>query len=104
MSEKNRVSAEQFVRTWTECESPTQVSEKLGLKLTSVLARASKFRSSGIPLKNMRRVGGGAKLNVEKINAVLAEITGQTVEEIQASGNKLVAAVAERAAKRETAA
>jgi hypothetical protein len=50
------------------------VAKRLGLEVTTVQQRSTKFRTTyGVPLSNMPR-GGGAKFNAEKANATLAAV------------------------------
>lgn len=83
MSEKRvRVGGESFITAWESSNSVAEVAEKTGIKVTSIMARASKYRSQGIALKNMPR-GGGAKLNVGAMQELLVKLrntTGKVVE------------------------
>jgi len=109
-----RVSMVDFIKAWQSSDSVKEVADKTGLAEGSVQARASKYRSAefndkgevtrpAIPLKTMPR-GGGARLQVDAAMALLAELNGQTVEQIQAEAAKLAEKKAERTAKREAAA
>jgi hypothetical protein len=68
-----KIAMEPFIRAWETSNSAKEVSEKLGIKLTSVLARATKYRTNNIPLKKMPRKTG-IKLDVEAAQALLAEL------------------------------
>jgi len=103
-----------FIAAWESSQSVKEVCEKTGLKETSVQARASKYRSAeidedgevtrqAIPLKTMPR-GGGARLQVDKATAYLAELRGMTVEQIQAEAAVLAEKKKVRTARREAAA
>lgn len=87
-----RVEMESFVTAWEGSNNVKEVAEKLGIKVTSVMARASKYRSEpfNIPLKNMQR-GGGAKLDVVAAKELLAKLRGKTVEEINTASAALSA-------------
>ena len=93
-----RVEMEPFITAWEGSKSVKEVADKLGIKLTSVMARASKYRSEpfNIPLKTMPR-GGGAKLDVSAAKALLAKLRGKTVEEVQTASAALAAKHAEKA-------
>ena len=77
---KVRVLVSEFVKAWEGSENVAEVSKKLNLKPTSVMARATKYRTDGLPLKLMAR--GAAKLDMGAARALLAEIRGTTVEVI----------------------
>lgn len=97
------VDRTKFIQTWETSDSAKEVADKLGIKASSALARASKYRTDeGIPLKNMTR-GGGAKLVLEDALAVLAEIRGESVESLHAAGQANVAASAARRAEKASA-
>ena len=72
-----KIAMEPFIRAWEGSQSAKEVADKLGIKLTSVLARASKYRSAplNIPLKTMAR-NGGVKLDVEAARALVASLRG----------------------------
>ena len=83
VAKRVRVDGETFVTAWESSNSVKEVSEKTGIKLTSIMARASKYRSEGIALKNMPR-GGGAKLNVQAMKDLLVKLrntSGEVKEE-----------------------
>jgi len=90
MAKRIRVEMEAFVKAWEASTSVKEVSDKLGIKVTSVMARASKYRSAplNIPLKGMQR-GGGAKVNSEAAKNLLATLRGLTLENVQAESVKL---------------
>ena len=77
---KTHVPMEVFITVWEQNDSAKAVSEKTGIKLTSVLARASKYRADGIPLKFMKRGGGGAKLDIAKAQALIASLRNVQTE------------------------
>jgi transposase len=79
-----RVDGETFITAWEGSSSVKEVSEKTGIKLTSIMARASKYRSEGIALKNMPR-GGGAKLNVAAMQALLVKLRNTSTEKQEAA-------------------
>lgn len=92
-----RIDMVPFVTAWEGSNSVKEVAEKLGLKVTSVMARASKYRSEpfNIPLKGMQR-GGGAKLDVTAAKELMAKLRGVTVDNINAESQKLAAKHAEK--------
>lgn len=77
---KEMVDREAFMTAWEESTTVEEASKKTGLKPTSLMARASKMRSEGVPLKLMQR--GAKKLDVAKANEFLAKLRGTTVEAI----------------------
>lgn len=99
---EKRVQMQEFMTAWESSESVAGVAEKTGLKETSVQARASKYRSLGIPLKEMTR-GGGPKLDVAQAQALLAKLRGVDVEVVTEAAGKADVKRAERKAAREAA-
>ena len=89
-----------FVETWEACKSAQEVATKLGTKVTSVLARVSKYRSApwNIPLKSMPRKGG-AKLDIGAAKELLAKLRGTTVENINIEATAILAKQVARQAK-----
>jgi hypothetical protein len=85
-----RVTMEDFVKAWESSVSTKEVAEKTGLKLGSVIARSSKYRSApmNLPIKSMPRKGG-AKLDVTAAIALLATLRNTTVEAVIAEQTKL---------------
>ena len=70
---KPHVSAEVFIRAVESSNSGAEVAQKTGLKVISVLVRMSNYRKKGIPLRNFPR-GGGAKLDVAGMKALVAQL------------------------------
>jgi hypothetical protein len=105
MAKRIRVEMEAFVEAWEASKSVTEVATKLGIKATSVAARASKYRSApfNIPLKAMQRIGA-AKLDITAARELLAKLRGTTVEAVAAESNVLAAKHAVRAQKSAAAA
>lgn len=103
---KERVEMTAFIETWEavakEGGDSNDVAKRLGIKNTSALARASKYRSMGFPLSNFTR-GGGAKIDRSAMLALLASLKGQTVETLVAEGDVLVAEAKQRKAEKEAA-
>lgn len=102
---RTNVSREVFINAWESSNSAQEVADKIGRGakgVNSCLARASKLRGEGFPLKNMSK-GGGPKLDPEKALQLLADIRGVSVEEIRAQGAKLKAKAEQRAAEKATA-
>lgn len=72
---KIRNDAATFVKTWQAAKNAQEVADKLGINKNSVLARATKFRKEyGVALKKMER-GGGRRLDVDALKALVAEST-----------------------------
>lgn len=85
-----RIEMEPFIVAWEGSDSVKEVADKLGIKLTSVMARASKYRGEpfNIPLKCMQR-GGGAKLDVSAAKELIAKLRGKTVAEVNTASAAL---------------
>jgi len=101
---RTNVTRDVFINAWESSNSAQEVAEKIGRPngVNSCLARASKLRGEGFPLKNMSK-GGGPKLDPEKALQLLADIRGVSIEEIRAQGAKLKAKAEQRAAEKATA-
>jgi hypothetical protein len=109
-----KVSMTAFITAWEGSKSVAEVAEKTELKITSVQARASKYRSPelneagevirlAIPLKNMPK-GGGAKLDTDEAMKLIAQIRGVEVAELATESDKLASAKRDRQAKKAAAA
>lgn len=100
----SRVDMETFIKTLVAVHASggtiEDVADKLGLEVESVQARASSYRSDGIPLPNFRKSGGGRKRNTEEALKILAKAMNKPVEELQKDGEKLHAASVARKEKR----
>lgn len=96
-----KVEMPAFVVAWEASNSVKEVADKLGIKVTSVMARASKYRGAplNIPLKSMPRAGG-AKLDVVAAKELLAKLRGVTVENINIEANAAAVKQTARAAKK----
>lgn len=83
MATRVKIEMEAFVKAWEASNSIKEVSTKLGIKETSIAARASKYRSAplNIPLKRMPR-NGAAKFDVNAARTLLAQLRNTTVEAI----------------------
>jgi len=99
---RTKVELEAFITAWEASTSVKEVADKLGIKPTSVMARASKYRGAplSIPLKSMPRTGA-AKLDAGKAKEFLAGLRGVTVENINAEATAIQAKQAARQAKAE---
>jgi len=86
-----------FLAAIESASNVAEVAEKTGLKQTSILARMSKYRSMGIPVKNFPR-GGGARVDVDAALEQLAALRGVNVAEVRKDGKKLKADADKRAA------
>lgn len=93
-----RIAMEDFITAWEQSASVREVADRLGIQATSVMARASKYRSEpfNIPLKNFQR-GGGAKLDVSGAKELLAKLRNVTVEAIATDSATLAKKHAEKA-------
>ena len=104
IQKQERRSPELFCEAWENAVKSgggvAEVAKVLGLKIASVQARASKYRSEyGIPLSNMKK-GGGAKLDKAEALKFLAALRGQDIDVVKAASAKLVADKAIRVAKK----
>lgn len=106
---EKKISMVEFITAWEGSNSVAEVADKTGLKITSVQARASKYRSPeldedgevkrpAIPLKNMPR-GGGAKLNTDEALTLIAQLRGVELNEVQKASKGLAEAKRERQAE-----
>lgn len=105
--ENGRVSLEDFITAWEAAVKSgggvAEVAKVLNLKVQSVQARASKYRTEYlIPLSNMKK-GGGAKLDKAEAIAFLAKLRGQDVAAVQAESVQLGVDKATRQAERDAA-
>ena len=69
---REHVTAEEFVRIWQSSETTAEVAEKTGLKKSGVSNRASRFKTKGIPLKDMRNDSRG--LDVQNLKALAKKL------------------------------
>lgn len=95
---EGKVGFEKFMEVWEAATSAKEVAEKLNLKLTSVQARASKYRADGLPLKNMSTGGKGGKIDMAAARAKLAALRGVDVTVVDAAAEKIAEARKARAA------
>ena len=100
-AKRKNVDMDTFIRTWHGSKSVKEVSDKLGIVVGSVQTRAAKYRGAPhfLPLPKMTR-SGAKKLDVSAANALLAELSGQNVAQIEAASKALKAESEARAAKR----
>ena len=83
------LSDAEFIREWESADNIGAFCESTGYEKTSAQARASGFRSNGVPLKAMSR----AKASKDDLLALLAEIRSNdesevTVADLQAQAAK----------------
>jgi transposase len=71
---KNRPSIDNrlFVKLWGECDTVTEVAEKLGVQKPYVFQKAAALRAVGVKLKRMTRENS-RKIDVEELNQIHAE-------------------------------
>lgn len=67
------VTAEEFVAIWEASSSSQEVSERTGMPVPIVNARASKYRKSGVKLKKMRK-GVPPSIQVDELNKIVDEV------------------------------
>lgn len=68
---KSKIDAATFVEAWESSENVAEVAKKLGLKIQGVRSRAAYYRKQQVLLKPFARVGGGKKLDVAALNAII---------------------------------
>lgn len=64
------VSSEDFVKTWQSSNTAQEVSEKLKMPKSIVLARSAGYRKAGVKLKKMER-NNPRKLDVSALNTLV---------------------------------
>ena len=84
------VGFEQFIETWETSNSVQDVCEKLGISKQNAYARATKYRSDGVPLQKFVGGGGRARVTLEEQLAVLARVRGTSMEQVQSESEKLM--------------
>ncbi len=65
---RKTVSDEDFVIAYRDSKSMTEVAEKTGLKLATVIQKTTRFRKLGVPLPRFDRKKGGRKKVVDVVN------------------------------------
>jgi transposase len=85
--ERKNYSRDEFIKIWYGSNSAKEAGEKMGMDAATASSTASKYRRDGWVLKAMPK-GGGVKLDPDKTYALLVELTGKTVEELKAEGEK----------------
>jgi len=93
------VPSEILVPLWNKAESFAEVVEKTGLTEKSLEQRVIGLRKRGVAMKAFPRKGG-SRIDVAALNALIAESTGKSVEEVNAQGQRFAEASAARIAKR----
>jgi len=74
------VTPEEFVRAWMQAETLDDVAQKLAMPKAIVAARASHYRSMGLPLKTLNRKRPSRRLDLERLKQIIAdyEVQGET--------------------------
>ena len=101
MANRVNVSTEAFVKACLESKTIAEIAEKTGLAVSTVQQRRVRLRNDGTPLPELQRGGGrkASKADMTAINALIAQHTGKSVEDVAKEGAALVAAHAERTAE-----
>jgi len=76
MPRADRVSAEEFVKTWQKAKSIDDVVTAFGGKAASYRSRAISFRKKGIPMKRFPSEQRGAPLDIEGLAALAKSLGG----------------------------
>jgi biotin operon repressor len=79
--------------------SAQTIADKLGMNKPTVTSRMSKLRSEGYDIREFKR-GGGVRINHDASLKLLAELSGRTLEEVKAAGEKRKADAAKRKAEK----
>jgi len=85
MAKAERVSAEDFVKTWQKAKSVEAIVEILGGNAAAHRTRANNFRRKGIPMKRFQSAKRGAPLNVEALTALAKSLGGEGATDIKTS-------------------
>lgn len=105
---KNKVTTERFLEVNVQAKNEGKgikwIAQTLGLTEAYVAQRRTNLRTRGVALPELNRGGSGNKMNVDAAREQLAKLTGQSVDEVKAEGDKLIAEAAARKAEREAAA
>ena len=91
MSEaKGRIGFEEFIEAWESSDSVGEACEKLGMEKPNAYARATKYRTEGIPLKKFPGGGGRTAVPREDKLAILAKIRGVGMETLESESQELL--------------
>ncbi len=71
------VSPSDFVRAWRSSRTLPEVAAKLGMPLNRVAGRVGFYRRRGIDLPKLRRASRRAKIDVERLNSIIATGRGE---------------------------
>ena len=87
---KSRVGFEDFITAWETSDSVGEVCGKLAMSKQNAYARATKYRSEGVPLKKFVGGGGKAKISTEEKLAILAKVRGVGMEVVQQQSTEML--------------
>ena len=87
---KSRVGFEDFITAWETSDSVGEVCGKLDMSKQNAYARATKYRSEGVPLKKFVGGGGKAKISTEEKLAILAKVRGVGMEVVQQQSTEML--------------
>ena len=91
MSEaRGRIGFEDFIEAWETSDSVQNVCDKLDISKQNAYARATKYRSDGVPLQKFVGGGGRAKVSLEEKLAVLARVRGTSIEELHLESQEML--------------
>ena len=91
MSEaRGRIGFEEFIEAWETSDSVQNVCDKLDISKQNAYARATKYRSDGVPLQKFVGGGGRAKVSLDEKLAVLARIRGTSIEELHLESQEML--------------
>ena len=82
-----RPTVQQFIETWEKSHSVSEVVDKMGLRKSTVQAKATQLRKLGIPLKKFK--GSRHRIDVEEALKVLAKIRGTTVAALKKEAGEM---------------
>ena len=81
---------EEFIEAWETSDSVQNVCDKLDISKQNAYARATKYRSDGVPLQKFVGGGGRAKVSLDEKLAVLAKVRGTSVEELHLESQEML--------------
>jgi len=71
---RTKLDVKRFVKEWTLSETITEVSTRMGMARASVNNYAIQLRRAGVKLKALRDGRCGNDVNIEELNALIAEV------------------------------
>jgi hypothetical protein len=66
-SKKNRISAEDFVKSWQSAPTLADFCSVTGMDARAASGRATSYRTRGIPLQKFQNLAGPPKLDIKAL-------------------------------------